>query len=49
MDLLIFSGQSNMQDRQKLFLVMKKAVEYRLLTDELVELKNPVGEDRGCY
>jgi hypothetical protein len=49
MDVIIFSGQSNMQgftegipdDNQPI----KNAMEYRLSTDALVDLKHPVGED----
>lgn len=48
MDLLIFSGQSNMQGQTEADPcdeAVNKAAEYRLLTDEIVELMNPVGED----
>ena len=48
MDLLIFSGQSNMQgqtESKPYDEPIKNAYEYKLLTDSLVELKNPVGED----
>ena len=50
MDLLIFSGQSNMQGQTECDpkdTPIKNAYEYRLLSDSLVELKNPVGEDVG--
>lgn len=48
MDLLIFSGQSNMQGQTEgdpLDAAVKRAWEYKLLSDTLVPLKNPVGED----
>lgn len=50
-DLIIFSGQSNMQGeterRHEKNDAVKGAMEYRFLTDELVELRHPVGEDIG--
>ena len=49
-DLLIFSGQSNMQGQTECDPKdepVANAAEYRVLTDELVPLKNPVGEDIG--
>ncbi len=50
MDLLIFSGQSNMQGQTEApvhDLPVENAWEYRLLTDSLEPLVNPVGEDIG--
>ena len=50
MDLLIFSGQSNMQGQTEADPKDKpinNALEYKLLSDSLVELKNPVGENIG--
>jgi len=47
-DLLIFLGQSNMQgqtDRLSENNIVKGAYEYKLLTDSLEPLKNPVGEN----
>lgn len=49
-DILIFSGQSNMQGQTESDPTDKPvagASEYRLLTDSFVPLKNPVGEDFG--
>jgi hypothetical protein len=49
-DLIIFSGQSNMQGQSEKLLTprsVKGALEYRQLTDELVPLKDPAGEDIG--
>ena len=49
-DILIFSGQSNMQGQTESDPMDKPvagASEYRLLTDSFVPLKNPVGEDIG--
>lgn len=47
MDVIIFSGQSNMQGStgQMGKAVSKASLEYKYLTDELVMLKDPVGED----
>lgn len=48
MDLIIFSGQSNMQGQSERLsenAVVDNAYEYKWLTDELVPLKNPVGEN----
>nr|MBQ4319068.1 hypothetical protein [Clostridia bacterium] len=47
-DIIIFSGQSNMQGQTDALLYdtpVKNALEYRYLTDELIPLKNPCGED----
>ena len=51
MDLIIFSGQSNMQGQSERLsedAVVEGAFEYRFLTDSLVDLKNPVGENITC-
>ena len=51
MDLIIFSGQSNMQGQSERLsenAVVDNAYEYKWLTDELVPLKNPVGENITC-
>ena len=48
MDVIIFSGQSNMQGQSECLSendAVKNAYEYKWLTDELVPLKNPVGEN----
>ena len=48
MDLIIFSGQSNMQGQSECRSEereVKNAYEYKWLTDELLPLKNPVGEN----
>ena len=48
MDVIIFSGQSNMQGQSECLTengVVNDAYEYKWLTDELVPLKNPVGEN----
>lgn len=48
MDLIIFGGQSNMQGQTDTLSeerVVEGALEYKYLTDELVPLKNPTGED----
>lgn len=48
MDLIIFCGQSNMQGQCEVLsenAVVENAWEYKWLTDELVPLKNPVGEN----
>ena len=48
MDIIIFSGQSNMQgqsDRLSENAVVEDAYEYKFLTDEIVPLQNPVGEN----
>ena len=50
MDILIFSGQSNMQGQTECAddsPCVKNALEYRFLPDELIPLRNPVGEDIG--
>ena len=47
-DVIIFGGQSNMQgetERLSNTNVVENAVEYKYLTDTLVPLHNPVGED----
>lgn len=51
MDVIIFSGQSNMQGQSECLSeqeAVKLAYEYKWLQDELVPLKNPVGEDITC-
>jgi len=48
MDVIIFSGQSNMQGQSERLSendVVKDACEYKWLTGELVPLQNPVGEN----
>lgn len=48
MDVIIFSGQSNMQGQSECLTendVVNDAYEYKWLTDELLPLKNPVGEN----
>ncbi len=48
MDVLIFSGQSNMQGQSEALtdtVPVEGAFEYRLFEDDLIPLKNPVGED----
>lgn len=48
MDVLIFSGQSNMQGQSEALTdtdPVEGALEYRFLDDSLIPLKNPVGED----
>lgn len=48
MDLIIFSGQSNMQGQSELLseiTTVENAYEYKWLTDDLLPLKNPVGEN----
>ena len=50
MDLLIFSGQSNMQGQTESLPpchVVKRAFEYRFQTDSRIPLQHPVGEDFG--
>ena len=49
MDLIIFSGQSNMQGSsgEKGFSIAEECFEYKFLTDEFVTVKDPVGEDLG--
>lgn len=50
MDLLIFSGQSNMQGQTEAVpesKVIKRAYEYKLLTDKVTPLCHPVGENIG--
>lgn len=47
MDILLFGGQSNMQgqtERLSENAVVPGAYEYRLLTDTVIPLQNPVGE-----
>ena len=48
MDIIIFGGQSNMQgqtERLSECAAVEGAREYKMLSDELVPLRNPVGED----
>lgn len=48
MDMIIFSGQSNMEGQSERLSendVVNDAWEYKWLTDELVPLRNPVGEN----
>lgn len=48
MDVIIFSGQSNMQGQSECLSeneAVKNAYEYKYLTDALTPLKNPVGEN----
>ena len=48
MDVIIFSGQSNMQGQTECLtesLAVSDAYEYKWLTDEAVPLRNPVGEN----
>lgn len=48
MDIIIFGGQSNMQGQSEALTsteIVPNSYEYRYLTDEIVPLKNPVGED----
>ncbi len=48
MDMIFFCGQSNMQGQSECLSeseTVRGAYEYRLLSDGLVPLKNPVGED----
>ncbi len=50
MDMIIFSGQSNMQGQTDFCpekTVVEGAMEYRYLTNELIPLCHPVGEDIG--
>lgn len=52
MDILIFIGQSNMQGstgEKDIDLPVENAYEYKFLTDSLVPLCNPVGEDIGDH
>jgi len=47
-DIIIFTGQSNMQGQADKLLCdtpVEGALEYRFLTDSLIPLKNPCGED----
>ena len=47
-DIIVFGGQSNMQGQSEALTEdreVRGAFEYRLLSDTLVPLKNPVGED----
>ncbi len=49
-DIIIFSGQSNMQGQTEAVMpteAIPGALEYRFLTDELIPLAHPVGEDVG--
>lgn len=50
-DVLIFAGQSNMQGQTECLpetnKIVENALEYRYLSDELVPLMHPVGEDIG--
>ena len=57
MDVIIFCGQSNMQGQTECLSenqVVQNAFEYKWISDQLVPLKNPVGEDitvdltQGC-
>ena len=48
MDITIFSGQSNMQGQCECLSennIVNDAYEYKWLTDEMLPLKNPVGEN----
>ena len=48
MDVIIFSGQSNMQGQSECLSengIVNDAYEYKWLTDALVPLQNPVGEN----
>jgi len=48
MDVIIFSGQSNMEGQSECLSekdIVNNAYEYKFLTDELVPLQNPVGEN----
>lgn len=48
MDIIIFGGQSNMQGQSEALLgalPISNCYEYKYLTDTLIPLKNPVGED----
>lgn len=48
MDVIIFSGQSNMQGQSECLSendIVNNTYEYKWLTDELVPLQNPVGEN----
>ena len=50
-DIIIFGGQSNMQgqsERLSESIEVEGAYEYKLLCDEFVPLKNPVGENIRC-
>lgn len=47
-DIVIFAGQSNMQGQSECLLngeIIENSFEYKLSDDEIVPLKNPVGED----
>ena len=47
-DVIIFGGQSNMQGQSECLTeteIVNNAYEYRYLTDELINLQNPVGEN----
>ena len=48
MDIIIFGGQSNMQGQSESLTsteIVPNSYEYKYLTNEIVPLKNPVGED----
>ena len=48
MDVIIFSGQSNMQGESEMLLPaheIKGAFEYKFLSDSIVPLSDPVGEN----
>ncbi len=50
-DVIVFSGQSNMQGQSDALSendIVANAFEYKMLKDELVPLRNPVGEDIKC-
>ena len=47
-DIIIFSGQSNMQGQSEYFsdcLPIENVFEYKYLDDEIIPLGNPVGEN----
>ena len=48
MDIIIFGGQSNMQGQSEALTnaeIVPDSYEYRYLTNKIIPLKNPVGED----
>lgn len=48
MDIIIFGGQSNMQGQTECMsedMIVSNAFEYLYLDDDMVPLKNPVGEN----
>ena len=50
-DILIFGGQSNMQGQSECLSeneIVPRALEYRYLSDSLIPLRNPVGENVHC-